>query len=202
MKELWKDIEGYEGDYQVSNLGNVRSLRYGNNGPNQKGTGVKNLKRIVNSAGYYVVNLYKGGKMKQYFVHRLVAVAFIPNPIMLNEIDHINTNRLDNRINNLRWVTHKENINNPISSARRLDKCIKTLKTIKGRLHHSSKRVEQYTKDGALVKVWDSMSDVRRELGIDSGSLTKACKGIQKSTGGFVWRYCEREIEKTEMYGT
>jgi hypothetical protein len=73
---------------------------------------------------------------------------------------------------------------------------------LKGGLHHSSKRVEQYTKDGVFVKVWDSMSDVCRELGIDSGCLTKACQGIQKSTGGFVWRYCERQIEKTEMYGT
>jgi hypothetical protein len=202
MEELWKDIKGYEGDYQVSNLGNVRSLRYGNNGPNQKGSGIKNLKQIINSAGYYVVNLYKDGKMKQHFVHRLVAEAFIPNPNMLNEIDHINTNRLDNSISNLRWVTHKENINNPISSAYRLGKCIKTLRKLKGGLHHSSKRVAQYTKDGVFVKVWDSMADVSRELGIDSGSLTKACQGIQKSTGGFVWKYCEREIEKTEMYGT
>ena len=189
MEEVWKDIKGYEGDYQVSNLSNVRSLRYGNNGPNQKGSGVKNLKQIVNSAGYYIVNLYKNGKIKQHFVHRLVAEAFIPNPNMLNEIDHINTNKLDNKVFNLRWVTHKENINNPISSKKRISivRALLKGKTGKGALTHKS--VIQYTLDGDFVKKWDCMMDACRFYKMDSGSLTRACQGEYHKVKGFAWRY-------------
>lgn len=107
--EEWKDIQGYEGLYQVSNEGNVKSL----GGKRYKVTRI--LDGYVQSTGYRVFNLWKDGKPKLLTVHRLVAEAFIPNPENKPCIDHINTIRTDNRVENLRWVTHRENNSNPIT---------------------------------------------------------------------------------------
>lgn len=198
--EIWKPIIGYEPDYEVSNLGNVRSMRFANMGPGKKGSGVKNLKLILGSNGYYVVNLYKDGIMKQLHVHRLVAEAFLPNPQNFPVVDHINTITTDNRICNLRWTTPRGNINNPISSERRLSKCRQQLKGKYGKDANKHRSIAQYTKDGVLLKVWGAMSDACRELGLDSGSLTRACQGINKTSGGFVWRYCEQQMQRTKNY--
>lgn len=115
--EIWRDVVGYEGLYQVSNQGNVKSLdRYVKdiNGITcfKKGK-IKNM--TISKTGYYVVYLYKDNKLKTCKVHRLVAYAFLEKPKGKEYVDHINTNRLDNRADNLRWVTHKENCNNPLS---------------------------------------------------------------------------------------
>ena len=109
--EIFKDIKGYEGLYQISNLGNVKSLNYGKTGKE------KLLKPAPNSKGYLNVSLVKNKKKTNFLVHRLVAQAFIPNPKpkFKKQIDHINTIRTDNRVENLRWVTSLENCNNPIT---------------------------------------------------------------------------------------
>ena len=95
--ETWKDIEGYEGLYQVSDYGNIRNVRRN-----------KNLKPSLNKYGYLIVSLFKNGNKKYFSIHRLVAEAFIPNPENKPTVDHINTIRTDNRVSNLRWLTHKE----------------------------------------------------------------------------------------------
>ena len=189
MEEIWKDIKGYENDYQVSNLGNVRCLHYGRKRQNPNRVGIRNLKLIKNSMGYYVVNLYKRENMEICLVHRLVAETFIPNPTNLPEVDHINTITTDNNIGNLRWCTHKENINNPISAKRRIEKCRKFLKGKFGKDSPKHKSVLQYTADGVFVREWECMSDAWRNLGIDSGGMTRVCKGKQKTAGGFIWKY-------------
>ena len=118
-EEIWKPIKEFEGYYEVSNMGRVRSLNY-------KRTGKKKiLKNIEDHKGYLEVGLTKNGKRKQFKVHRLVAEAFIPNPENKPCIDHINTVKNDNRVENLRWVTYKENSNNE-----------KTLEKFKGENHH------------------------------------------------------------------
>lgn len=109
MTEIYKDIQGYEGLYQISNLGNVKSLNYRHTGKE------KILSCGNNNKGYFVVNLCKNGKLEQFLVHRLVANAFIQNPENKPCVDHINTIRTDNRVSNLRWCTQKENCNNEIS---------------------------------------------------------------------------------------
>ena len=104
LEEIWKDIPDYEGLYQVSNYGRVKSLHFGKE---------KLLKPQPNSNGYLRVYLYKEKKQKLKYVHQLVAIAFIPNnnPIEKTEINHIDENKENNCVNNLCWITHKENCN-------------------------------------------------------------------------------------------
>lgn len=185
MNEIWKDIKDYP-NYMVSNLGNVKNIKTG-----------KILKNRKNTKAYLYVGLCKNGKVKQYLVHRLVAEHFIPNPDNLPQIDHINTNKIDNRVENLRWVTAKENNNNPLT----LNK-MKIAKTgnlnpmygITGANNSRSIVVLQFTKDGELIKKWNSAMDVQRELGIEHSNISRCCKGKLKSVGGYIWRYYYKGI--------
>ena len=110
MQEIWKDIEGYEGLYQVSNLGKIKSIQYLNRVNNKSYPRNKILKIIINEKGYLKVDLYKLKKKKRFRIHRLIAQAFIPNPNNFPEINHINGNKQDNSINNLEWCTHSYNM--------------------------------------------------------------------------------------------
>lgn len=105
-EDLWRDIKGYEGLYQVSHSGKVRSLNYKHTGK------IQELKLALDKDGYYMVNLYKDGNVKYKSVHRLVAEAFIPNTENKPCIDHRDTNRLNNHVRNLHWCSRKENSNN------------------------------------------------------------------------------------------
>ena len=112
-EEIWKPIKGYEGLYEISNLGRVKSLNYNRTGKEEI------LKNAECSNGYLTVGLTKNGKQKLFKIHRLVAEAFIPNPENKPCIDHINTIKNDNRVENLRWVTNEENNNNPLTKKKR-----------------------------------------------------------------------------------
>lgn len=115
-EEIWRDVAEYEGLYEVSNLGRVRCFdHFDSLGRLQKGT-IRVLQ--LDARGYYRVSLYKGNYMKLCSVHRLVAEAFIPNPENKPCVDHIDTNPRNNNVENLRWVTHRENYHNPISEVR------------------------------------------------------------------------------------
>lgn len=105
--EIWKDIAGFEGDYQVSNMGRVRSLSYRRTGK------TKVLKQQISHNGYLTVGLYDRRELKLYVVkvHRLVATAFVPNPDNKPQVNHINENKLDNKADNLNWMTPTENLN-------------------------------------------------------------------------------------------
>ena len=190
--EIWKPVVGYEGLYEVSNLGNIRSLNYRHTNT------IKNLSLSLNKNGYVQVNLWKNYNGKVLVVHRLVAEAFIPNPDNKPEIGHINTIKTDNTVclnedgsvnyekTNLRWVTKKENMNNPLT--------IKDLSKIRiGNENAKSiyRAVLQYTKDGKLIKEWASMNSAARELKISRSGICDCCNGRNrtKSYGGYVWKY-------------
>lgn len=140
MKEIWKDIEGYIGLYQVSNIGRVKSLPrewVSGYGTIRKHNGVI-LKLCTNQKGYLCVGLTKNGKVKSFRTHRLVANVFIPNPYNKPQVNHINGIKTDNTVENLEWNTSKENINHAIDTKLRCDN---------GSLNTNSKLTEQQVLD-------------------------------------------------------
>lgn len=179
--EIWKPVVGYEGLYEISSMGRVNSLGRWGKGRNgsmkyHKG-GLLNV--CYDNNGYKCVVLSKEGKPKKCRIHRLIAEAFIPNPENKPCIDHINTIRDDNRIENLRWCTQKENLNNPIS--------IEKQKEVQGT------PTLQFSKDGRLIKLWNSIIDAERTLGFSHGNICRCCKGTYKTLGGYIWKYYNKE---------
>lgn len=180
MEEIYKDIEGYEGLYQVSNLGNVRSLDRIVNCKNegkriQKG---RVLDAWVGSHGYYSVGLSKNGMVKTHLVHRLVAEAFIPNPDNLPYINHRDENKLNNTISNIEWCTPKYNI--------------EYSHVLKKSNEITSKPVLQFTKDGKFVAEFDSASEAARAIGVTKSFVCSVCRGRKKIARGFVFKYKEK----------
>ena len=165
MSEVWKDIEGYEGLYQISNYGRVKSLKYGK----------ERILKTVENNGYQHVLLFKNGKGKWFYVHRLVAMVFIPNPDNLTEINHISEIKNDNRVVNLEWCDRKYNVNYGTVKQRIADKI--------------SKKLFQYTLDGELIREWQSAYEVKRQLGYSPCNISQCCNGKQKTSYGYIWSY-------------
>ena len=174
-KEIWKDIQGYEGLYQVSNLGNVRSLVFKNK--NSCFPRIKNIK-IQTSGKYNHIILRKDNKPKNYLIHRLVANAFIPNPNNYKEVNHIDENTRNNNANNLEWCNHKYNINYGNRTKKAKSKV--------------SIAIEQYDLKHNLVKEWNCMNDAIRYY--NNKHIFDVCKGKRKMASGYLWKYKEGEI--------
>ena len=189
--EIWKPVVGYEGLYEVSNLGKVKAIKW------HRGNEEKEIKPYTTYKGYLRLRLCKNGKGKQFQIHRLVAEAFIPNPENKPYIDHINTDRTDNRVENLRWVTNKENCNNPISKQN----------YSKSNKDKTAVPILQFDKNMNFIKKWESMTDAETSLGIKS-RLSNYCseKYGRKTAGGFIWRYADDyeripfKVFKLELY--
>ncbi len=205
--EIWKPVVGYEGLYEVSNLGNVRSIRW------RGGHKTHNIFQRVNGNGYYDLVLIRNKTTKYVTVHRLVARAFLPNPEGKKCIDHIDGNRLNNRVENLRWCTYKENANNPISRKRQAAAQHKEMKKKweKGCCDRIKRPVLQYTLEGEFVARWNSAADAARahlmegkRLYSIEGKITQCCRGETRRTIGYLWIYEGNEatlpmlIEKNE----
>jgi hypothetical protein len=200
MEEIWKDIKGYEGLYQVSNLGRVRSLdRYVRH---KKIGSIRLLKgkimspTVSSSTGYLVTTLYNKGKGKQVTIHRLVAEAFIPNPIEKTEINHINGIRDDDRVENLEWVNRSENQLHAYKFLKRGYK-LPTKEQRQKYIDTLSKEIIQYEvqiiiKEKARYK---SIREAERQTGVVHTSISKCCRHKQEKAGGYIWRYENDEIK-------
>lgn len=174
--EFLVEVPEYEGLYEVSSLGRVRSLNYMHTWQ------VRELKPNKDKDGYLKVRLYKDGVSKQFLVHRLVWTAFngaIPEGL---ELDHINAERYDNRLSNLRCVTSKENSNNPITKARMAKS---NAVSNKKRLSKSIVQLDKTT--GQVIKRWYSARDAERELGVKHANISACCLDKKKSAGGYRW---------------
>ena len=168
MEEIWKPILQYEAFYEVSNKGRVRSLRTG---------GIMRMR--IGRDGYVRVSLTKDGKQTHKLLHRLLAIAFIPNPDNFAEVNHKNENKQDNSILNLEWCTHKYNSN---------------FGTRLKRIAISNyEPVIQYTKDGKEIARYKSQKEAMEKTGIQSRHISCCCKGKRKTTGGYVWRYAKND---------
>ena len=181
MEEIWKDIKGYEGLYRVSNMGNVESLNYHNTGKTQI------LRPIIQSKGYLVVALFKDGKPKRHTIHRLVAAAFLSNPLGLPQVNHIDEDKTNNRVENLEWCdcaynhnygTRNEKVgrallNNPAKSKR--VRCVET-----GEVYPSIREA------------------ARRTRLMNSNGISGVCckKPGYKTAGGFHWEFVTNSAEK------
>ena len=180
--EVWRDVEGYEGLYQVSNFGRVHSLdRFV---PRKTGTSQKVHGRILklteDKDGYLQVGLWKRNKMKKVKVHRLVGKAFIPNPYKLPEINHINEVKNDNRVENLEWCTRKENINH----GTRTEQVAKTRgKSVIGVNLNTGKKF-----------TFKSMREASK-FGFHPSAIRKVCTGEQEAHKGYSWEFV-KEGEK------
>lgn len=194
MKEFWKPVKNFEGLYEISNLGNVKTLKRTwrvLNYQSKKYQTMYNKEKLMNcvisKTGYKQVVLMKNNKKTFKLIHRLVAEAFINNTENKPCVNHKDGNKLNNNVNNLEWCTYKEN--NIHAWKNGLPKSY--LKGKYGKEHNKSKKINQYDSDGNFIKTWDCISDVTRQLKIDSGRITKCCKHQKycHSAGGFIWEY-------------
>ena len=180
--EIWKDIKGYEGLYQVSNLGRVKSLSKEFLVSNQyckttkcRKTKERILKPQLDKYGYYRVTLCKDGKKYLKQIHRLVALTFLTNPHELPLVNHKNEIKTDNRSCNLEFCTSSYNQN---------------YGTIKERISVAqSYDINQYTLGGCFIKKWHGINKASRELKINHANIISCCQGKRKSAGGYIWRY-------------
>lgn len=189
--EVWKEIDGYNQRYEVSNYGRVRSKDMVVNGRLQNCHKIKGriLKPHTDKEGYKGIVLCINQKRKTFRLHRLVAAAFIPNPDNKPCVDHIDGDKSNNRADNLRWVTTKENCNNPITKSR-LNKMIGEYMVGRlGGLHQRAKQIAMYSICGDLIKTFLSVKDAQRETGLNDSNIVKCCKGIKKTCGGYIWAY-------------
>lgn len=179
--EIWKDLTGYIGIYQVSNNGRIKSLSRKIVRKNGQIAIVKEkiLKSKKDRYGYFFIVLSNNNIRKTILVHRLVAAAFIPNPENKPCIDHIDGDRANNHADNLRWVTVKENQNNPITKSKWIGK--------KAKPHHE-KAVEQI-KNGIVVNVFVSIQEAARKGNFSATAICKVCKGKGNLHKGYKWRY-------------
>jgi hypothetical protein len=206
MAEIWKDIENYNGLYQVSNYGKIRSyMRKG------KGNYINETpKTLIQSTGtdknaYFRVSLRSNGKTDVKMVHRIVAETFIENANKFPCVNHIDGNKHNNRVENLEWCTHKANTQHAVKLG--LRKCwnkgkkgIYSKETLQkmsesriGVTSSTAVKIDQFDMYGNYIKTWESANQASKELGIDRRKISLCCRGVKyKKTGGFVWKYTDK----------
>lgn len=186
MQEEWKDIPNYEGLYQASNLGRIKSLkRYKNNHGKKQIVNERIMKQQKDLDGYYRVSLCKNGKYYQTKTHRIIAMTFIPNLNNYSQVNHIKaiSDGGNNNVNNLYWGTQKQNMED-----KKRDGHTKYFNA-KGYKNPSAKCVIQYSLNGEMIKRYKYIKEASNKTGINNGDIGQCCKGKLKTAGGYKWEY-------------
>lgn len=171
--EIWKDIKGYEGVYQVSTTGRVKSLAR----LIKKEKGTWNLKERILVANVDCLGYHRAGfsqrKQRKYFgIHRLVAEAFIPNPDNKKEVNHIDGNKSNNHVNNLEWATRSENMKHAVDNG--------LVTHLKKSSDNKKKKIYQFNRRGELIKVFNSLGEASEETGVSKAYISQLCSGTRK----------------------
>ena len=164
--EIWKNIDGFDGTYQISNYGRV--LSYKQNRP-------RIMKTQDDGHGYQRVRLRNNNNYEYHYIHRLVAKAFVSNENNYNTVNHKDENKNNNYYKNLEWCDNQYNLNYGTSRQRAIK--------------NTCKKILQYNFDGHLIKEWGSIISASKELKIDNSCITKCCKGKVKTAGSYIWKY-------------
>lgn len=169
--EVWQDIPGYEGRYQASTYGRIKSLE-------RKGTFLKVLKPIIHKNGYAFVDLYKNNRKKRFSIHRLISMTFLPKwENEYTQVNHKDENKLNNRVENLEWCTCEYNINYGTGKQKRSNS--------------KSKTVLQLDISKHLIRKWKSATEVEKQIGYSRRNICFCCNGKRKTAHGFLWQYAE-----------
>lgn len=173
IEEQWLDIPGYEGLYQISNFGRVKSFYFKN----------PRILKPHKVKGYSNVELYKNKKKKQFYIHRLVMENFCPIENMnVLDVNHKDEDKSNNHISNLEWMTHKDNLNYG-------SRAEKARMKMQGKNSSRSKKVRCIEKN----VIYEALREAERQLGIPATNISKACKGKIKTAGGYHWEYVEEK---------
>lgn len=189
MEEIWEDIAGYEGLYQVSNFGRIKSLERIIFHSDGKKT-IHNERMLCPSFdkfNYLNVCLTIDKKTKNHKVHRLVCLAFSENKYGKRTVNHIDGNKSNNNLSNLEWATDSENIKHSYFIG--LRKNPKNMYERKYKYHPKSKAVVQFDKLGNKIKEFESITHAFDELNIRQDLICSVCKGKRKTAGKFMWKY-------------
>ena len=184
--EIWKDIEGYNGLYQISTLGRIKSLdrKVFNNGTFQLIKG-KILNPCNNGNNYLYINLCKNSEIKRVAIHRLVAQAFIDNQNNFTQVNHKDENKINNCVDNLEWCSPKYNANYGTRNKRMKDNIIKKY----------SKKVIQYDLDGNFIREFNSIEDTAKHFNVTSQSINRCCKGKLKRCKNYIFKFKSEVME-------
>lgn len=189
-KESWKYITGYLGYYEVSDQGRVKSLKRkvdSQHGPNTRTVNERILKQKTTKTGRKSVTLRKWGKDYTIVVHRLVGIAFIPNPDYKPTINHKKGDPADNRAIMLEWATYTENRQHALKMGLASTGYLVKLGSINAK--EASKKVIQMANNGIVLARYNSAHHAKSSTGIDQGSISKVCNGKRQKAGGYKWKF-------------
>jgi len=190
IKEIWKDIKGFEGIYKISNKGRVFSIK--NN---------YNRKLTPDSKGYLRINLCKKGSGYTKKVHRLVAEAFIPNIENKPQVNHKDRDVTNNYVTNLEWCTNTENMQHRINTGFFTDEAIEKLRLANtgSNSNNGISVVQIDAKTNKVIKTFINASQAAKTLGLNRSYITKVCKGHQSTTGGYKWEYLDSSMNENKI---
>ena len=144
------------------------------------------LKQRINYKGYVCCTLYKEGKQKQFFIHRLIAMHFIDNPLNKPQVNHINGNKIDNSVENLEWVTNLENMEHSWKIG------LRSVEKVKKIFYEANRRkVNQLSLKGEFIKKWESIKSIEETFCFDNRNISACCRHKRKTAYGYVWKYVE-----------